>query len=261
MERITSRNNEKIKYAVKLRESGKFRRENGEFFAEGARLCADAAQSGVEVSTLFVTDEALLKYGEYLDVILNACKNSYTVSAEAAQKLCDTKNSQGVFCICKMLDKNSNIGKIKYNGKYIILEEISNPSNLGAVCRTAEAIGLDGVIVGGGCDIYNPKAQRAAMGSLFRLNVFACESLAELIESMKNGGMKIYSAVPDSTAIPVTAADMTGGVAVIIGNEGDGIKESTKSASTALITVPMKGRAESFNASAAASIVMWEMMR
>lgn len=261
MELITSRNNDKIKYAVKLTESGRFRRENGEFSLEGARLCSDAAESGVEIAVLFVTEEALSKYDTYVKKILAVAKNAYTVSKDVSSKLSDTKNPQGVFCICKMLDKNANIGKIKYNGKYIVLEDVSNPSNLGAVCRTAEALGLDGVIVGGGCDVYNPKALRASMGSLFRLTVLAFDSLSEQINILKENGMKIYSAVPDSDALPVTRADMSDGVVFVIGNEGNGISEEIKAASTALVTIPMKGRAESFNASVAASIVMWEMMR
>ena len=261
MELISSRNNDKIKYAVKLRELARFRRENGEFFAEGARLCSDAAKSGVTIRALFVTEGALKKYGEYIKDIENAAEEIYTVSDEVSEKLSDTKNGQGVFCICKMLDKNTNIGKIKYNGKYIVLEEISNPQNFGAICRTAEALGLDGVIVGGGCDIYNPKALRASMGSLFRLNVFSCDTLKELLCGLQKNGMNVYAAVPDRGALAVTHADMTKGTAIVIGNEGDGISEEVKNASTSLITVPMKGRAESFNASAAASIVMWEMMR
>ena len=160
-----------------------------------------------------------------------------------------------------MLDKNTNKVKIKYNGKYFVLEEISNPQNFGAICRTAEALGLDGVIVGGGCDIYNPKALRASMGSLFRLNVFSCDTLKELLCGLQKNGMNVYAAVPDRGALAVTHADMTKRTTIVIGNEGDGISDEVKNASTSLITVPLKGRAESFNASAAASIVMWELMR
>ena len=99
------------------------------------------------------------------------------------------------------------------------------------------------------------------MGSLFRLNVFVCEALKELLCGLQKNGMNVYAAVPDRGALAVTHADMTKGTAIVIGNEGDGISDEVKNASTSLITVPMKGRAESFNASAAASIVMWEMMR
>lgn len=188
-------------------------------------------------------------------------ERSFLVSEEVSEKLSDTKNPQGVFCICKMLDKNTNIGKIKYNGKYIALENVSNPSNFGAVVRTAEAVGLDGVIVSGGCDIYNPKSQRAAMGSLFRLNIVEVDDLPDFLKSLAENGMSVYAGVPDSDAEKITEVDMKNGVVTIIGNEGNGISDATKQASTKLVTIPMQGRAESLNAAAAASIMIWEMMR
>lgn len=250
-----------MKYAVKLREKDSFRRQEGLFFIEGARLCADAALSCIEIKELYVTESALNKYSEYVRLVEKSAERSFLVTEEIAEKMSDTKTPQGVFCVCKMLDKNINIGKIKYNGKYIALEDVSNPSNFGAVIRTAEAVGLDGVLVSGGCDVYNPKSQRAAMGSLFRLNVVEVDNLPEFLTELAEKGMNIYAGVPDSNAYKITEVDMSGGVVSVIGNEGNGISEETCKASTKLVTIPMKGRAESLNAAAAASIMIWEMMR
>ena len=250
-----------MKFAVKLREKDSFRKREGLFFIEGARLSQDAALSGVEIKELFVTEDALVKYSDYVRSVKNVAERSFVITGEIAEKLSDTKSNQGVFCVCKTLDKNTIIGKIKYNGKYIALEDVSNPSNFGAVVRTAEAVGLDGVIVSGGCDIYNPKSLRASMGSLFRMQVAVVDELPLLLSSLQKNGMKVYAGVPDSTAVKITEADMSGGVVCVIGNEGNGITEQTKSASTHLVTIPMKGRAESLNAAAAASILIWEMMR
>ncbi len=261
MENITSKTNEKVKFAVKLREKYSFRKETEMFFIEGARLCYDAALSGIEIKELFVTENAKEKYSDYVGYIQKKAENSYLISKDVAQKLCDTSTPQGVFCVCKVLDKNTNIGKIKYNGKYIALEDVSNPQNFGAVVRTAEAVGLDGVIVSGGCDIYNPKSQRAAMGSLFRLPVFQTDNLPEFLTNLVENGMDVLAGVPDSNAEKITEVLMDGGVVSIIGNEGNGITEQTKNAASRLVTIPMKGRAESLNAAAAASIMIWEMMR
>ena len=246
---------------MKLREKDSFRKSEGLFFIEGARLCADAALSSVEIKELYTTESAMVKYSEYVRLVENKSERSFLVSEEVAEKLGDTKNPQGVFCICKMLDKNTNIGKIKYNGKYIALENVSNPSNFGAVVRTAEAVGLDGVIISGGCDIYNPKSQRAAMGSLFRLDIIQVDDLPGFLHILSGNGMAIYAGVPDSDAEKVTEVNMNCGVVTIIGNEGNGISEETLKASTKLVTIPMQGRAESLNAAAAASIMIWEMMR
>ena len=246
---------------MKVRESSSFRKNEGVFFVEGARLCADAALTDITINELYVTDKAREKYDEYVRLAEEKAKRCLGVSEDVAEKLSDTKSNQGVFCLCKMLDKNTNIGKIKYNGKYIALESISNPSNFGAVVRTAEAVGLDGVIVSGGCDIYNPKSQRAAMGSLFRLNVVTTDDLPDFLKSLGGNGMTVLAGVPDRNAEKITEVDMSGGVVAIVGNEGDGITEETKNAATKLVTIPMKGRAESLNAAAAASIMIWEMMR
>jgi TrmH family RNA methyltransferase len=258
---ISSKSNDRIKYAVKLRDKDNFRKNEGLFFLEGARLCSDAAVSGMEIKELYVTEQAMLKYGEYVTLVQNVAERSFVVSREVAEKLGDTQNTQGVFCLCKMLDKSTNIGKIKYNGKYIALDHVSNPSNFGAVVRTAEAMGLDGVIVSGGCDIYNPKSQRAAMGSLFRLDVFETDDLPGFLKGLSEKGMKIYAGVPDSNAVKITEADMTDGVVSIIGNEGNGVSKEIIDACDQKITIKMQGRAESLNAAAAASITMWELVK
>ena len=259
MELITSKTNDKIKYAIKLRDSSAFRREENSFFIESARLVKDAALSGAEIKMLFVTEESQEKYAEYISDILKSTKKAFVITKEIAEKMSDTKSTQGVFAVVSMLDKFANISKIKYYGKYIALEEISNPSNFGAICRTAEAVGLDGIIIKGGCDIYNPKVQRAAMGALFRLDVVTVENLEELFTSLE-GKMKIYGSVPDSSATKITEIDKTDGMICVIGNEGNGISDYVKQNST-LVTIPMNGYAESLNAAAAATIIMWEMVR
>ena len=260
MEFISSKTNEKIKYAVKLRESASFRKKEEKFFLESARLIKDAVISGAEIEMLFITEDANGKYQEYIEVILKSTKKAFIISEEIAEKLADTKSTQGVFAVVTMLDKFANISKIKYYGKYVALEEISNPSNFGAICRTAEAVGLDGVIIKGGCDVYNPKVQRASMGALFRLDVITVDDLPELFKELKNNNMKIYGSVPDSSALKITELEKSSGMVVIIGNEGNGISDEAKENST-LVTIPMNGCAESLNAAAAATIIMWEMMR
>lgn len=258
---ITSRNNEKIKNAAKLCAESSYRKKTGMFFLEGLRLCCDAAENGIKPTEVFVTESALEKYGSEIAVLLSSCSDVFVITEEIASKISDTKTNQGVFCICKTLDKFSNIDKIKYNGIYIAMENIQTPDNLGATARTAEALGLDGIIVSGGCDIYNPKALRAAMGSLLRLEVFSVSDLPSFIEKCNDNGMNTYAAVPDSTAMSVTQMDKSKGIICAVGNEGNGLTEKTISSCSSRITIPMKGRAESLNAASAACMIMWEMVR
>lgn len=255
---IESKSNEKIKSAQKLSASSSYRLEKGEFFLEGVRLCHDAALSSVRIKQCFFTERVLEKNREKVEKVISCAENSYIVSDEIALKLSDTKNPQGIFAVCEMPDRcgfSFESGK-----KYVALENIQDPSNLGAIVRTAEALGIDGAVLASCCDPYNPKAQRAAMGSLLRLPLLITEGLSQSVSECREKGIAVLATVPDSSAERITDTDMSGGALAVIGNEGNGVSEETKNMCR-LVTIPMLGRAESLNASMAAAIVMWEMMR
>ena len=258
MERITARTNDRIKYAVRLGESASFRKQSGEFFLEGARLCFDAAKNNIEIRQAFFTSAALEKYSAYTESIVATGCICFEISSDVAKKLSDTENPQGVFCICKARELPSELDA---GGKYLALENLQDPSNLGAVCRTAEALGLSGLIVSGGCDVYNPKALRAAMGSSLRISLIETKGLSKLLSQAKQGGMKTYASVPRSDAEDIRSVSLDGGVIICVGNEGSGLSQEVIGECDAAVTIPMLGRAESFNASAAASILAWELMR
>ena len=258
MERITARTNDRIKYAVRLGESASFRRECGEVFLEGARLCFDAAKNGIEIRQAFFTPSALEKYSDYTDEIVATGCTCFEISTDVAKKLSDTENPQGVFCVC---GKRALPSQIDFSVKYIALENLQDPSNLGAICRSVEALGLDGLIVSGGCDIYNPKALRAAMGSSLRMDVISADNLAEFIMTANQKGMLTLASVPRSTAEDIRTVSMNGGVICCVGNEGSGLTEETIGRCAKQVVIPMNGRAESFNASAAAAILAWELIR
>ncbi|MBQ8029780.1 MAG: RNA methyltransferase [Clostridia bacterium] len=256
---INSANNPKVKHIIKLASSSSYRKENREFFLEGLRLCFDAAKSKMKISAVYFTKKAFEKNSENINELVFVSEAAYLISDGVCEKISETKNSQGVFCVCKMLcekDENDIDSKLKY----VALDNVQNPDNLGAISRTAEALGINGLIISGGCDIYNPKAQRASMGSLFRLPVIKTEKLPSLLMSLGSRGMKIYSTTPDSNSKSVVEADFSGGVVAVIGNEANGVSEEVF-AVCQKITIPMEGRAESLNAAMAAAITMWEMMR
>ncbi|MGN1442823.1 MAG: TrmH family RNA methyltransferase [Acutalibacteraceae bacterium] len=256
---IDSVNNEKIKHAVKLSTNAKYRRECTAFFLEGLRLCRDAAESAADIFTLFFTEDAYEKYTHDIERIAEKAETAYQISEACANKLSDTKTSQGVFLICGF-PPFADESEIDTNGKYIALENIQDPSNLGAICRTAEALGIDGAVLCGCCDVFNPKAQRSAMGSLLRLKIIKTDNLSSLLLKLKDCSMTVLATTPDSRAKSVTEIDMSGGVLAVIGNEGNGVSREIFDLCD-LVTIPMKGRAESLNASMAAALVMWEMMR
>lgn len=257
MQRIESSTNDKIKAAVKVATSARYRRETGLFFLEGLRLCRDAALTGYEIETTFFSDNIIDKFPEDIDFIISKSKNHFFISHSVEQKLTQAQTPQGVFCICKKRDKNAEIDT---SGKYIVLENVQDPANFGAVCRTAEALGIKGAITCGCCDLYNPKTQRAAMGSALRLPITETDDLVSLLKALAEKGMKLYATTPRDDAKKITDIDFDGGVLAVIGNEGNGVSDEIFSLCEK-ITIPMRGRAESLNASMAAAITMWEMMR
>ena len=133
---------------------------------------------------------------------------------------------------------------------------------MGTVIRTAEALGIDGLLLSDGCcDIYNPKVLRASMGGVFRLPLMRVGDMAQAVETLQEKGLTAYACVVDATATPITEAGMGKGSVTIIGNEGNGLRAETIAACKHSVTIPMAGRAESLNASMAAGIILWEMCR
>jgi TrmH family RNA methyltransferase len=260
---ITSRKNELVRQYMNFSSSSRKRREEHCFSVEGARLCADAATSGLKIRMLLVTKEAEEKYGVYLHSIRESCRMEYKISDSVAKYLSKTKSPQGIFCICSMPTEKGKFPAVTTGSCLTVLENIQDPANLGAVLRTAEALGINGVLLGGSCcDIYSPKVLRSSMGAVFRLPIFIFPDTSEAINHLNDLGFQTFAAVPDAAAEPVTAVCFSGEPsAVAIGNEGNGLTEKTKRACGHRVTIPMRGRAESLNAAASAAILMWEMTR
>ncbi|WP_416200896.1 TrmH family RNA methyltransferase [Thermocaproicibacter melissae] len=259
---ITSRKNELVKEFQHLSSSSSYRKEKKNFPLEGARLCSDAAESGLETVSLLYTEEAEIKYSQYLSIIRKTNPNEYLISQSVAQALSDTKNPQGVFSICARPAEREDIPSAASGQHFLMLENIQDPANLGAMLRTAEAVGIKGVVLSGDCcDVFSPKALRAGMGAAFRLPVFILKNGPETIERLNKAGFQTLAAVPDSTAIPITKLDFSVPTVAVIGNEGNGLTQETIHACSERVTIPMQGRAESLNAAASAAIIMWEMMR
>lgn len=253
MERLTSKNNPRVKATAALLDRRE-RKKTGLFLLEGARLCADAADNGVVIETLLLTDKAVDKYPEEFALVRGVARDVFLLSEEAAEKLSDTANSQHFFCVCQ---RKTAALSIDPQGLYVYLDGVQNPDNLGAVSRTAEALGFTGLIVGAGCDPYSPKALRASMGALLRFPVTAVADGGAWLRACREKGLRVLATVPDPSAEDITKLQLTSGAALVIGNEGSGVSDETLSLCTDRVTIPMAGKAESLNAAAAAAIAMF----
>lgn len=263
---ITSRDNHLVRKVRQLLADSKARRNEGMFAVEGARLCADAARSHIKIRYGLYTAGAAAVYGPYLEELRAACPDVYEITDSIAKAIGDTATPQGLFCVCNLLDNRTGLDTIIKNLSpgigCLALENVQDPANLGAVIRTAEALGLNGLILSSGCcDLYNPKVLRGSMGGVFRLPIAVVGDMADAVRELQDGGTDCWACVVDRDAEPLTRAAFGPNCVCLIGNEGGGLRPETAAACAHRVTIPMGGRAESLNASMAAGIVMWEMAR
>ena len=265
---ITSRDNRFVREIRRLLTDAKARRESGRFALEGARLCGDALRSGVRVEAVLATPRAASQNASLLNALRDVCGECHTISDKLAGYIGDTVTPQGIFCICRterpvpVLDNPAAFGTIRKNGRYLALENMQDPANLGTVIRTAEAFGLDGLLLSDGCcDLFNAKVLRGSMGGALRLPFFAAGDLASTVPVLREMGFSCWACVADAAAVPLHRASLGPGCVCLIGNEGAGLRGETIAACTGSLTIEMAGRAESLNAAMAAGIVLWEMAR
>ncbi len=253
---ITSKDNSLIKLVCALQSSSKTREAEGLFVLEGKRICDDALINKIKFDKLIISETAFKKYYESVVLFSENSNEIYKIPDSLFKKISDTTNPQGIIALAKIPEIST---KIDLDGRYIALENINDPSNLGAVSRTAEALGVSGIILSAdGCDPYSPKSLRASMGTLLRMPVILTENLPEFI---KNSNLKSYACVVDKSAESITEINFKNGCVLMIGNEANGLTDDAKSIADFNITIKMTGLAESLNASVAAAISMWEMMK
>lgn len=254
--KITSKENQIIKDVKKLNNSSKYRYEKKSFVIEGLRLIEDAADNSIQFLHLLFTEEFEQKHPSFIKKFLSNSKEAYMVSQQLLSSVSDTKTPQGVLAIAKMPENNK---KINLEGKYIALENLQDPSNLGAVARTAEALGIDGIFISSdSCDIYSPKVLRSSMGTTLRMPIFVCDNL---LSELKANNFKTFACVVHGDSIKLGTFSFEKGSVAVIGNEGNGLSKEMIENCDKRIIIPMNGRVESLNAAVAASIVMWEMVR
>ncbi len=252
MERITSRANPLCARIRKLNSSRAFRRETGLFPCENPKLVAEALQwgSGVEV---LVTAE-----GVDFPAPIPAETRRVEMPADLLKSLSDVGSPQGVLALCA-LPSTAPPEELK-GGRYLVLDALQDPGNLGTIWRTADALGADGLFLLPGCaDPYSPKTVRATMGAAFRLSAWEC-GLDKVQGLLAAAGIPLLAAALQADTADVRAADLRRS-AVIIGSEGRGVSPASLAACVGTVKIPMRARCESLNAAVAAALILWEMCR
>lgn len=267
-ETITSVQNPLIKRLHQLH-TKKSRDESGTYLIEGIHLVEEAFKSAQPVETLLFDSESGLE--RQVASLLEQYSHSngqevrvISASTPVIEKLSETKSPQGIVAELKKPSLDWNHWWSSVSGKdylLLILDEIQDPGNLGTILRTADAAGVEGVILSGGnVDLYNGKVIRSTMGSLFRVPVFHVDR-SDLIQTIQkaNGRLLVTSLGESSHAYD--APIYQGPTAIVIGNEGRGVSQELLQQATETVHIPLYGQAESLNAGVAAGIMLYEARR
>ena len=251
---ITSKTNPKIKNIIKLEKASE-RREQNRILIEGRREIERAVACGVEVDTLFVCPE-IAKNGAAI-----TARSIEEVSLEVFEKIAYREGSDGLLAVA--IPKYAKLQQFKPKKKnplIIVLETVEKPGNLGAVMRTADAAGVDAVIIADPrTDLYNPNAIRASVGCIFSVPLFACSS-EECIKWLKDNNITIYCTYLKAS-IDYLDADFKKASAIVMGTEATGISQQWVDAADQNIIIPMNGIADSLNVSVTTAIVTFEAVR
>lgn len=253
MERIESLKNLKIKTIKKLH-TRKGREKLGSFFIEGEHLVEEALKSNVIINEIYVVENFQIPSSWQLN---NA--PVYMIDEKIMKEISETETPQGVGAVCELL--GSKPLSIENPGKYLLIDQIQDPGNLGTIIRTADSAGLSGVILGNGTvDMYNSKVIRSTQGSLFHLPIVKAD-LSETVDILKSKNIPVFGTALNETALAYKTVSAHDSFALIVGNEGSGISTELLTVTTENLYIPIHGQAESLNVSVATGILLYHLRK
>jgi len=233
----------------------KYRDKYGLYLIEGDNLFFEAVKHGAGIREIFLRDDYTLQRD------LQGLE-PYALNEKLFNALAQTETSQGIIAVVEKNTFSEDDFLTACRGKNIlVLDRVQDPGNIGAMIRTADAAGYGGVIAMKGTgDIYSPKTVRAAAGSLFRAPVLFAENAENVLSLIRKSGRKSVCACPEAET-PYYDAGLSHGIALIIGNEGNGLCRQFLDGADIKAGIPMEPFAESLNAAVAAGILMYESKR
>jgi len=259
--RITSRQNSHVKDAVRLR-SGHERRAQQRIIVDGAREITRAIESGVRPIKAFVCEELCTSAASQtaVSMVQGTRAELLAVSPEVFEKLAFGERNDGLVLVAETPRNTPSDLKLPAQPLVAVLEGLEKPGNVGAILRSADAAGVDAVIVTDGqTDLFNPNTIRASLGTVFRKNV--CEApLTDTINWLNENGLQVVAARPDAELL-YTDANLRVGAAIVLGSEATGLSSVWSDAGATAVRLPMLGIADSLNVSTTAAVLFYEALR
>ncbi|MFC5543069.1 MAG: RNA methyltransferase [Bacilli bacterium] len=252
MKRIESKQNALVKHWKKLVSAKKERDKTGEYIVEGFHLTEEALKNKDQVIHIIKREDVEIPREWSLDDVYLV-----EVTDSVAKEIAETETSQGIFAHCKQREISGS-EQAKWS-KLLLVDSVQDPGNIGTMIRTADACGIDAVILGKGCaDLYNPKTLRSAQGSHFHLPVIR-GNLAEWIEKLKERHIPVFGTALEN-AVDYRKLDKTESFALLVGNEGSGVHQALLEKTDQNVVIPIFGQAESLNVAVATGILLYKFM-
>ncbi len=258
MKQITSIQNPFIKQLVQLQEKARARRQSGTFLIEGQREIMLAAKGGYEIETILFVPEMLTEHK--VGLLAGREADYIQINKEVYQKLAYRDTTEGIIATTKSKELRLDTLQLGENPLVVVAEAPEKPGNIGALLRTADAAGVDAVIIANPKgDLYNPNIIRSSVGCLFTNNI-ATGTTEEVIDYLKAKNINIYCAtLQNSTSYHMQ--DYTLPTALVVGTEATGLTQEWRDAAQQNIIIPMHGEIDSMNVSVAAAILIFEAKR
>ena len=267
--RIGSSDNSRIKLVRKLG-TKKGRTAERKFVIEGLNLVREAVTESLDIDFIMIPDDYDSSEGSDISGLISFTRECIDspdlkvcmVPAKLFSGITDARAGIGILAVLKMPEADiSDIYSLPLDSNILVLDRIQDPGNIGTMIRTAAAAGYGMIIaVKGTADIYSAKVLRATAGMIFDIPFVYIGSASELADLMRKAGKRIVVTDP-AGGRPYYEEDLRAGIALVIGNEGNGISSEIMALADVRVTLPMKGSTESLNAAAAAAILMYEAVR
>lgn len=262
MELISSRSNKTIKYLKSL-SLARNRQKDGKFLIEGVRIIEEAMERAGCIEMLIITPHASTddRAAALVESARERGIETLWVADRVADYISDTRTNQGVLALVKPVDftdEDLESGQIPL---VVVAHMLQDPGNLGNIIRVSEAAGVGGVVTTPGTvDLYNPKALRSTMGSIFRLPSMRTESLEEFVSVYKAKGYKVVAAMV-SAKTHYFDYDFSKPTILLLGQEGTGLPLEACALTDMQISIPMATMMDSLNVASAASVLIYEAVR
>ena len=244
-QRITSRKNPLIQQVRRLLSSRKDREKDGLFVADGTKLLAEAVKWWPGLTTVILSDGVEADVPEYVELV--------RVPEEVMEYISPMQSPQGALFLCRLPEKTPFAAK----AGMLLLDGIQDPGNLGTILRTADALGIPVALLEGCADPYSHKVVRASMGAVFRRPVVQTTWQAAKA-AFQTANIPVAVTALSDTAVDIRTAKIEN-MAVVIGSEGQGVRQEILTSADVKLIIPMDEHCESLNAAIAAAITMWQM--